>query len=123
MSSGNPYASGSSPGGYRQQPKNNKKKWLIIGGIIAALIIIGAVLGGVLGTQLNKGDSSNSGSGNTTNGNSNTGVPSGISNVNTGAATATGANGQAYLAIQTDSYHLPVYATGVGRFSSYLLSG
>lgn len=37
----------------------SNKKWWWIGGIIAALLVVGAVLGGVLGTQLNK-DSSNS---------------------------------------------------------------
>lgn len=119
MSSSNPYASGGSQRGY-DAPKKKKNKWLWIGLPILLLIIIGAVLGGVLGTQLNKDDdnSSNSGSSNSNNGQpANTGVPSGVSDVSTN--TQTGANGGRILAIQTDSYLLPVYATGVSRRQSH----
>ena len=112
MSSGNPNAA-SSPRGYDAPRKNSRKKWYWICGILLAIIVIGAVLGGVLGTQLNKDDddkSSKSGSSGSSS-DSNTGVPSGVSNVNT--ATKTAANGDTYLAIATDSeYMLPVYATG-----------
>ena len=112
MSSSNPSASAGSPRGY-DAPKKKRNKWLWIGLPILLLIIIGAVLGGVLGTQLNKDDkSTSSGSGNSNNGQpANTGVPSGVSDVSTN--TQTGANGGRILAIQTDSYLLPVYATGV----------
>jgi hypothetical protein len=116
MSSGNPYASASSSRGYPQKKKRNL--WLWIGIPVALLIILGAVLGGVLGTQLNKGgkktssSSSNGGSGGAV---ANTGVPSGVTSVNSAAATETGANGQAYLAVATNSYMLPVYATGVSK--------
>ena len=118
MSSGNPYAASGSRG-YNEKPRNSKKKWYWIIGIIALLVIIGAVLGGVLGTQLNKDDKKNGSSSQDNSSGSggvpgNTGVPSGIDNVNSAAMTATGANGQAYLAIATDSeWMLPVYATGV----------
>lgn len=109
MSAGNAYAAGGSPG-YEKKKRN---KWLWIGLPILILIIIGAVLGGVLGTQL--GGDDNKGSNNASNGNSNTdantGLPSGVTSINT--ATSTGANGQRYLAVATDSNYLPVYATGV----------
>jgi hypothetical protein len=119
MSSNNPYAFGSSDG-YRQTPKKSKKKWWIIGGIIAAIIIIGAVVGGVVGSRSNNGSSSSSSTnnGNVANGNANTGVPSGVTGVNSEALTATGINGGKYLAIETNSeYMLPVYATGVSLSS------
>jgi flagellar basal body-associated protein FliL len=109
MSASNPYAA-SSPRGY-DAPKKKRNKWLWIGLPILLLIIIGAVLGGVLGTQLNKDSSSSSSSGGSKDSTANTGVPSGVTAINT--ATSTGANGQAYLAVATDSYTLPVYATGV----------
>jgi hypothetical protein len=111
MSSANPYASA---GSYQPQ-KKKRNLWLWIGIPIALLIILGAVLGGVLGTQLNKGGSKSSDSGSSGNsgGIVNTGVPSGVTGVNSAAATATGANGEVYLAVATDSYYLPVYATGV----------
>ena len=122
MSSGNPYAS-QSPQGFNQQPKKSKKKlWIILGVILAILIIVGAVVGGVVGSRSGN-DSSSSGSGsaadqangggNAGGGNGNTGAPSGVSNVNSEALTATAAN--RYLAIATESdYMLPVYPTGVG---------
>ena len=113
MSSSNPYASAASPGGYT--PKKKRSKWLTIGLPIILLIIIGAVLGGVLGTQLNKNKNgeSNSGSSGAQEGVSEGGVvvPSGVSNINTAQATNTAAN--RYLAVQTDTYMLPVYATPV----------
>lgn len=135
MGASNPYAA-ASPRGY-QPPKKKSRKWLWIGLAVAALIIIGAVLGGVLGTQLNKnksgtnssGGSSSGGSGNTNgagtggqggNGNSgNTGVPSLIANTGITTKTMTGANGEYYLAVATDTYMLPVYATGVCSELSY----
>nr|XP_019049253.1 heparinase II/III family protein [Kwoniella bestiolae CBS 10118]OCF28183.1 heparinase II/III family protein [Kwoniella bestiolae CBS 10118] len=118
MSSGNPNAAYSSDGvgagGYQTKKKRNK--WLWIGlPILLIIIIIAAVLGGVLGSRASKdNDSSTSSSSSNSGGNSdNTGVPSGVSNVNTAGATSTGADGQRYLAIATDSaYLLPVYATG-----------
>ena len=106
MSSNNPYASA----GY-VAPKQKRNKWLWIGLPLLILVIIGAVLGGVLGTQLNKGGKSGGGGGNSED--ANTGIPSGVTGVNT--ATSTGADGQRYLAVATDSYMLPVYATGVSR--------
>ncbi|ORX35954.1 chondroitin AC/alginate lyase [Kockovaella imperatae] len=122
MSSQNPYAATGSRG-YNEKPRSSKKKWWWIGGILALLIIIGGVLGGVLGTQLNdddKKDGSHSSSGGNNNDNSNgsgvpgnTGLPSGLTSANTAAMTETGANGQVYLAIATDSeWMLPLYATG-----------
>lgn len=120
MSSSNPYAATSSQRGYDTGKSKSKKKWWIIGGIIALLIVIGAVLGGVLGTQLNK-KNGNSSSGSGTNsgaaaGNGNV-VPSGLTgSINTGALTATAAN--RVLAVATDSaWMLPVYPTGVSIFS------
>jgi hypothetical protein len=130
MSSSNPYASASSPAARGFNEKKKRNKWLWIGIPILILIIIGAVLGGVLGTQLNKNKSSSSSSGssggsgaagsgavgsNGGGGNTvNTGVPTLIVNtgVNSAAATETGANGEVYLAVATDTYMLPVYATG-----------
>lgn len=115
MSSSNPYASAASPGGY--QPKKKRSKWLWIGLGLLALIIVGAVLGGVLGTQLNKnkGSSSNNSSSGASSDGSRTQdgvvVPSGVSSINTAQATNTAAN--RYLAVQTDTYMLPVYATPV----------
>lgn len=119
MSSGNPYAS-QSPQGFNERPKKSRKKlWIIIGIIVAIIVILGAVLGGVLGSRASNDDSS-SGSGNSADqanggnggGNGNAGVPSGVSNVNSEAVTATNAN--RYLAIATNSqWMLPVYPTGV----------
>jgi hypothetical protein len=113
MASTNPYATSTSQRGYAT-PKKKRNKWLWIGVPLLLIIIIGAVLGGVLGTQLNKGSTSTKSS---TSSNAatpgNTGLPSGVTGANSAAATATGANGQAYLAEATDSYMLPVYATGV----------
>lgn len=124
MSSGNPYAS-QSPQGFNQKPKKSRKKlWIILGIILAIIIIVGAVVGGVLGSRAGNDDSS-SGGGNSADqangggnggGNGNTGAPSGVSNVNSEALTATEAN--RYLAIATDSeYMLPVYPTGVRIFA------
>lgn len=110
MSSSNPYASAASPAGYAAKPKRNK--WLWIGLPLLLLIIIGAVLGGVLGTQLNKDKSGSSNSGNASSGSGaqeGVIVPSGVSSINTVQATNTAAN--RYLAVQTDTYRLPVYAT------------
>lgn len=119
MSSSNPYASASSPA--NGSGGKSRKKWWWIGGILLLLIIIGAVLGGVLGTQLNKnkgntgsGASSNSGSGGNGQAAGGNVVPSGLSSVNTAQLTATAAN--RVLAIATDTYLLPVYATGVSHF-------
>lgn len=109
----NPYAATSPSGGY--VPKKKRNKWLWIGiPVVAILIIVGAVLGGVLGSRAadKKGGGSGSGSGSGSGGGGNTGLPSGVSG-NSEALTATGANGQKYLAVATDSeWMLPVYATG-----------
>jgi flagellar basal body-associated protein FliL len=119
MSSGNPYASQSPRGFDQPEKKSRKKMWIIIGAIIALLVIIGAVLGGVLGSRASN-DSSSSGSGSSADqanggsgtGNGNAGAPSGVTNVNSEAVTAT--NQDRYLAIATDSqWMLPVYPTGV----------
>ncbi|ORY32309.1 chondroitin AC/alginate lyase [Naematelia encephala] len=116
MSSRNPYASGSSAGAGGYAVKKKRNKWLWIGLPILAIIIIGAVLGGVLGTQLNKGssnssnNSTSSGSSGSSGSNVNTGVPSGVTDVS--SATSSFADGQNYLAVATDTYMLPVYATG-----------
>jgi len=122
MSSGNPYAS-QSPRGFEQpQKKSRKKMWIIIGVIVALLVIIGAVLGGVLGSR-SSSDSSSGGSksaADNASGNGNAGAPSGVSNVNSEALTATDEN--RYLAVATDSaWMLPVYPTGVSPFH-YILS-
>lgn len=117
MSSGNPYASQSPRGFDQPQKKSKKKMWIIIGAIIALLIIIGAVLGGVLGSRAsnNSSDGGSRSSADQVNGgsgNGNAGAPSGVSNVNSEAVTATDAG--RYLAIATDSaWMLPVYPTGV----------
>ncbi|WWD17872.1 hypothetical protein CI109_102316 [Kwoniella shandongensis] len=118
MSSGNPNASsspyGSGPGAY--QPKKKRNKWLWIGiPILLIAIILGAVLGGVLGSRSknnNDPSTSSSNSNRTSGAVANTGLPSGVSSINSAAATNTGANGEVYLAVATDSYLLPVYATG-----------
>ena len=109
----NPYAATSPSGGY--QPKKKRNKWLWVGiPILVILIIIGAVLGGVLGSRAhNKSSSSSSSGGSSSSGDSNS-VPSGVSA--NPSATSTGANGEAYLAIATNSqWMLPVYATGVSQ--------
>ncbi len=116
MASTNPYATSTSQRGYAA-PKKKRNKWIWIGLPILAIIIIGAVLGGVLGTQLNKHSSTKTSSASTNGGSANgavgnTGLPSGVTG-NSAAATSTGANGEVYLAEATDNYMLPVYATGV----------
>lgn len=126
MSSANPnaavgsggYAAGA--GGY--QPKKKRNKWLWIGlPVLLICIILAAVLGGVLGSRANNdksGSSTSSDSSAATTGSSNvnTGLPSGVTSANN-AATNTGANGEEYLAVATDTYMLPVYATGVSSFT------
>ncbi|KAK8865938.1 hypothetical protein IAR55_001087 [Kwoniella newhampshirensis] len=119
MSGSNPNAA-SSPygtGAAAYQPKKKRNKWLWIGiPLLLIVIILAAVLGGVLGSRKHSDNDNNSSSSsnNRTSGGAvaNTGVPSGVSNVNTAAATNTGANGEVYLAVATDTYMLPVYATG-----------
>ena len=100
---------------YNQSPKKKRNKWLWIGlPVLLAVIILGAVLGGVLGSR-GSGDDGN-GSNGSSGSNNAAADPSG-SNGSGGSAgvgsTATGANGQAYLAISTDSNSLPVYPTAV----------
>ncbi|WWC86267.1 uncharacterized protein L201_001140 [Kwoniella dendrophila CBS 6074] len=115
MSSGNPNAAYSSDGGAGYATKKKRNKWLWIGIPVALIVIIlAAVLGGVLGSRKSNDNSSSSSSSNKgqSGTNANTGVPSGVTSVNSAAATATGANGERYLAIATDGYMLPVYATG-----------
>lgn len=126
MSSANPNAAVGS-GGYADgaggfQPKKKRNKWLWIGlPVLLICIILAAVLGGVLGSRAsndNKDSSTSSDSSSATTGvsNANTALPSGVSSANT-AATNTGANGEQYLAVATDTYMLPVYATGVSNLS------
>ena len=124
MASTNPYATSTSQPRNYAAPKRKRNKWLWIGIPLLLLLIIGGVLGGVLGTQLNKNSSSSSKSGGSSGGSGsgsggkggggvgNTALPSGFS-TNSAAATGTGANGEVYLAQATDTYMLPVYATGV----------
>ncbi|WVR05880.1 hypothetical protein IAU60_002906 [Kwoniella sp. DSM 27419] len=114
MSSGNPNAAYSSDGVNGYRPKKKRNKWLWIGlPILLLVIILAAVLGGVFGSRASNNDNkSSSGSTKQDSTNANTGVPSGVTNVNSAAASETGANGDRYLAIATDSYYLPVYATG-----------
>lgn len=122
MGSSNPYAASGSPRGFAEPKKSRKKLWIILGVILAAIIILGAVLGGIFGSRASKnGSTTNSGSGNSgaaiSGSNANTGVPSGAAtSINSAALTATAAN--RYLAVATDKYMLPVYATGV----SYILT-
>lgn len=126
MSSGNPYAS-QSPQGFNERPKKSRKKlWIIIGVIVAIIVILAAVLGGVFGSRASDDSSSGSGSsadqangGGSGGGNGNAGAPSGVSNVNSEALTATESN--RYLAIATDSeWMLPVYPTGVSDTTANL---
>ncbi|CAD6588215.1 MAG: hypothetical protein TREMPRED_005009, partial [Tremellales sp. Tagirdzhanova-0007] len=115
MASTNPYATSTSQPRDYSPPKRKRNKWLWIGIPILLLIIIAAVLGAVLGTHFNEHTSSSSnGTSSGSGGNKatgNTALPSGFS-TNSAAATGTGANGEVYLAQATDSYMLPVYATG-----------
>jgi cytoskeletal protein RodZ len=115
MSSGNPYAS-QSPRGFEQPEKKSRKKlWIILGVVLALIVIIGAVLGGVLGSRSSNNDSSSGNKSSSDAANGNVGAPSGVSNVNSEAVTAT--NEDRYLAIATDSqWMLPVYPTGVSHF-------
>lgn len=141
MSSGNPYAATSSHPRQYEKPHKSRKKWWILAAILAILIIVGAVLGGVLGSRASKNNNS-SGSGKQgqdnagSNGNGggsaaphnsnfatgtkgadggNTGLPplSYYQSPNFAVQTQTGANGQIYMAVATDTYALPAYATGV----------
>lgn len=127
MSSANPNAAAGS-GGYAGsaggfQPKKKRNKWLWIGlPVLLICIILAAVLGGVLGSRAssdnNDSSTSSDDSSSATTGasNANTALPSGVSSANT-AATNTGANGEQYLAVATDTYMLPVYATGVSNLA------
>ena len=118
MASTNPYATSTSQRGYAS-PKKKRNKWLWVGiPLLLLIIILGAVLGGVLGTQLNKNKSSSASTGHSGGiaAVGNTGLPSGVTG-NSAAATATGANGEVYLAQATDTYMLPIYATGVSGFT------
>lgn len=137
MSSNNPYASnGSQP--YGNQPKKSRKKlWWIIAIIVAIVVIVAAVLGGVLGTRKSSSSSSSSkdNSSGTSGGSSSSGADRGSAystgtvgastgntalptlldylGSNMAAQTQTGVDGQVYLAVATDTYMLPAYATGV----------
>jgi hypothetical protein len=127
MSSQNPYAA-AGPQGYNASGKKKRSKWLLIGlPLLIAAIIVGAVVGGVVGSRKSKDNSSDPNSDSANAGNTNNAADaSGTGTPNTAGAgvgsTATGANGNAYLAVNTDSYLLPVYATGVSRISTSLAS-
>ncbi|KAL7419540.1 hypothetical protein Q5752_005451 [Cryptotrichosporon argae] len=128
MSSNNPYATSSSPRGYAPQKKSRKTMWIIIGVIAAIIVIVAAVVGGVLGsrhssssssdpsssTSGTSGDSTNFATGTAGATSGNTALPTLLSYwaTNAAAETQTGANGEVYLAIATDTYMLPAYATG-----------
>jgi hypothetical protein len=119
MSSGNPYASQSPRGFDQPEKKSRKKMWIIIGVIVALIVIVGAVVGGVLGSRASNDSSSGSGSSadqaNGGSGNDNAAAPSGVTNVNSEALTATAQD--RYLAIATDSaWMLPVYPSAVSQF-------
>lgn len=113
---------GAATGSPYVQPKKRRNKWLWIGlPLLLAIIILAAVLGGVLGSRASKNDDPSTSSGSskanpsTTSANraAATSVAGGV------GSTATGANGQVYLAVSTDSYFLPVYATGTAT-SGYM---
>lgn len=151
MSSNNPYASNSSTPGYNKPKKSRKKLWWILGALLALIIIVGAVLGGVLGSRAAKNNDSESGKAADQNGkpgssnggsaaphNSNFGTGTkGVDGGNTGlptllsyyaepnfaAQTQTGANGQVYIPVATDTYANPAYATGVSKQSRILANG
>jgi len=75
------------PGSHSVPRKQRRRKWWWIGGLLALLVIVGAVLGGVLGTQLNKKNSGTSKSGNSN------GDNSGESNGNDSGNSSNGDNG------------------------------
>lgn len=147
MSNRNPYAATSSEPRYEKPKKSRKGLWILLGLILAVVIIVGAVLGGVLGSRASKrnGDNSNghdNSNGSGSNGGSsggahatnfptgtkgadtgNTGLPSlAFLGTNRAVETQTGANGQVYLPIATDTYMNPGYATGVSSKSICLLA-
>ena len=98
--SGDPYynkASGYIASGGAKQPKRN---WLKIGIPIAILVVVGAVLGGVLGSRAKKNSNSSGGSnGSNGNGNSNGG---GVK------------NGLGRFPTSTDSFYgMPIYPSTV----------
>ncbi|EIW72775.1 heparinase II/III family protein [Tremella mesenterica] len=107
----NPNAATSPTGGYVPKKKRNKWLWVVLP-IVIILIVIGAVLGGVLGSRAgNKNNSSSSSSSDNSGSGNGNAIPSGVTTNPT--ATSTGANGQKYLAVATNSqWMLPVYATG-----------
>ncbi|TXT11232.1 hypothetical protein VHUM_01983 [Vanrija humicola] len=137
MSNRNPYAATSSEPRYEKPKKSRKGLWILLGLLLAVVIIVGAVLGGVLGSRASKkNNDSNShdnagGSGNNGGASSgahasnfptgtkgadsgNTALPSLVSfwATNRAVETQTGANGQVFLPIATDTYMNPGYATG-----------
>lgn len=121
MSSNNAVAS--SP--YALPPKKKKNKLLWIGlPVLILCIAIGAVVGGVVASRhssSNNNTASGSGSGSGSGGSGGS-VASTNSNGAGVGGTATGVNGQVYLAISTDSYMLPQYPTGVsGKYQLGLI--
>lgn len=114
---GNSNASAASPYGYQSPPKK-RNKWLWIGlPVLAVIIIVGAVVGGVVGSRASKDDNNSNGSSSGSNEGAATTALDTIVGTNSAGAgvggTATGADGQNYLAVSTDSqYLLPVYPTG-----------
>lgn len=146
MSSGNPYAATASHP--QRAPKKKKWLWWLIGGIVLICVIVGAVLGGVLGTRSKNSDSGGNKAGGKegaaeatgtpgTAGNTafatgtkgadggNTALPSLLSyfGTNMAAQTQSGANGQIYMAVATDTYMLPAYVTGVSLCGGWCMLG
>ncbi|BEJ16654.1 hypothetical protein CspHIS471_0600550 [Cutaneotrichosporon sp. HIS471] len=132
MNSGNPYAATASHP--QRAPKKRKWLWWIVGAIVLICVIVGAVLGGVLGSRAknNNGKGSSSGGnaaatgapgkdGNTAFATGTKGADGGNSALptmlsywatNMAVQTQSGVNGQVYLAVATDTNMLPAYVTG-----------
>ncbi len=136
MNSSNPYAATASHP--QRAPKKRKWLWWIVGGILLVCIIVGAVLGGVLGSRAAKNNDGDKGAANGGSGAAATGAPGTAGNTafatgtkgaeggntalpsmlsywatNMAAQTASGVNGQVYMAVATDTNMLPAYVTGV----------